>query len=271
MAVFVILNLLMLAFTPMPVVADEVWSDNFDDEVLDGWTLFGYEDDGTGSFLAETEGNFSAEGGELIVLDDDVNVARYNSTTSVGTWSFDMYIPDDDDGGIDVVFMSDGGRPGYDNPGPGTVFSGNWVALEAYTNVGSFFLWQAEEGNPASISSWDIEYHGWHYFNISRTSDGHFRVFHNGTLWMHRVPLYNVTSSEYLEVWFGNATGWAVDNIVVDDEPIPTTTTTTTTTPPTTNTTTTPPPPPIPFELIIIGGGIVVVAIVLVVVYARRR
>jgi hypothetical protein len=261
-----------MGYSPLASRSTVEWSDNFDDEVLDGWTFFGYRDDGTGNWSVRVEeDHFSAEGGVLTVLDDDVNVARYNSTTSVGTWSFDMYIPDDDTGSIDVVFMSDGGRPGYDNPGgTGTVFSGNWVALEAYVEVGSFIFWYAEEGDASAFTYWDIEYHGWHYFNISRTSDGIFRLWHNGTL--RALPVSNdVTSSDFLEVWCWNATGWAVDNIVVTDDPVTTITTpppTTTTPPPTTNTTTTPPVDWLPIG--IVGVSAVVIVVVLVIFLKRR-
>jgi hypothetical protein len=238
--------------------AAEVWSDDFETG-LDGWTFKGYEDDGTGSFIALTEGNFSDEGGNMTVLDSKVNVARHNSTTNVGTWSFDMYVPDDI-GAIDVVFMSDGGRPGFDNPGgSGTVFSGNWVAIEAFEDW--FGLWQAREGDTEILSFWEIEYYGWHHFDISRTSDSYFRVVQNGTQKASHVN-DDVTSSEYLEVWFGNATGWAVDNIVVDDTPPPT---------PTPTTTPTPTPSPLPWELIVMGGGVAAVVIVVAIVFLRRR
>ncbi|MHA2407868.1 MAG: hypothetical protein ACXACA_05815, partial [Candidatus Ranarchaeia archaeon] len=88
--------------------AAEVWSDDFETG-LDGWTIFGLDDFDTPEKI---EGNFSAASGMLTVLDDDINFARHESTTNVGTWSFDMFVPDvvpgDGWGGINVEFMGNG-------------------------------------------------------------------------------------------------------------------------------------------------------------------
>jgi hypothetical protein len=246
------ITLCVLCISVWPTTAAVIWEDDFDD--LDGWTFFGYEDDGTGnwSVLVEgIEGNFSAEGGMLNVLDDGVRIAKHNSPANVGTWSFDMYIPETDSGCIDVVFMSDGGRPGFDNPGgSGAVFSGNWVALEAYVDADYFIFWYAEEGDVSVFTNWRIEHYGWHHFEISRTSDGYFTLWLNGT--QKSLPATNdVTSSVYLELWCWNATGWAVDNIVVEAE--------------------TPPPPPPDIVPYVIVGGVAAVVIVLAVVILRRR
>ena len=88
--VFLVMVILASSFGPMFASADVVWEDNFDDPNLPGWTIFGYENE----FSQVTiEGNFSAASGVLEVLDDGMNFARHNSTTNVGTWSFDMFVP----------------------------------------------------------------------------------------------------------------------------------------------------------------------------------
>ena len=104
--------------------AAEVWSDDFHDPNLPGWTFFGHEND---TSHVEIGGNFSAASGMLTVLDDDFNVARQNSSTNVGTWSFDMFVPDDDDGHgfIGVDFMSNGSL----FPVHGNVSRRHWGAL----------------------------------------------------------------------------------------------------------------------------------------------
>ena len=236
--------------------AAEVWSDNFDDENLDGWTIFAYTN---GTSLVTKAGNFSAAGGVMTVLDDDINVARYNSTTNVGTWSFDMYVPDDGEGSIDVMFMSNGTRPF-------PAYSSMTVAVEAWLDMDRFDLWELRgnlQGNLFAQYTPPGGLEGWHHFDVSRTSGGRFLLYLNGTLISDTVN-NDVTSSTYLEVVCWNASGAAIDNIVVDDEPL---------LPPTTTPSTTPTPTaiPLPWDLIAIVSGVAVVVIVLAIVCLKRR
>jgi len=237
------------------VNANGSWQDDFETG-LDGWTFFGYEDDGTGNYSVLVEGNFSAEGGVMTVLDDGVNVARHNSTTSVGTWLFDIYIPVDDFGAIDIVFMSDGGRCGFDDPGnEGSVWSGNWITFEAWDDY--FALAKAVEGDFQALKWWhDSETSGWQHFNISRTSNGYVYVYLNGTQKAATPHTDDVTSSIYLEVWMWNAANYAFDNLVVIDKSLPDST----------------PPPDSPLWILItVGGGVAIAVIVLAIVFLRRR
>ena len=70
-AIAVALAILLSVF-PSASSAAVVWSDDFDDEVLDGWTTFGFENITNGLPI---DGNFSAEGGQLTAMDDDINSA----------------------------------------------------------------------------------------------------------------------------------------------------------------------------------------------------
>ncbi len=218
-----------------------VWSDDFETG-LDGWTIFGYE---SPTSTVTIEGNFSDTGGVLTVLDDDINVARHDSTVNGGTWSCDMLVQDDGEGYIYLLFMSDGAVPA--RAGPST-----FVCVGAYMTEGKFIVWQSVESSHAVIDITDIPLQGWHHIEVNRTSTGRFVVSLNGTPKADFVS-NDVTSSTYLEVWGGNATGCAVDNIVVDDaEPIITI-----------------PPPISPYVWLAVGGTPIV--IVLVVVFLRRR
>jgi hypothetical protein len=234
-----------------------VWEDNFDDENLDGWTITGYE---SWSSLVTITGNFSAEGGALTCLDDDINVARHDSTTNVGTWSFDMFVPDDGEGVIDVMFMSNGSRPYPDH------FGSLFMSVEAWIDHGRFDFWMLRgTGNGVLFDQFvPAEFGGWHHFDVTRESNGQFNLFHNGTF-KHQVLNNDVATSTYFEVWCGNASGAMIDNIVVDDEITITRTTTTTDDGPT------PPPTPIPWDLIAIVGGVGVVVIMLAIVCLKRR
>ena len=234
-----------------------VWQDNFDDGIPDGWTFFGYE----GVFDPDKiEGNFSVADGTLKVLDNDINLARHDSTVTVGTWSFDMFVPDDGYGSIYVEFMSNGSSI----LGNGSEF----VAVGAWLQEHKFVVWEITE--ISGIDTWDVLSHihveplqGWHHIDVTRTNEGHFKVYFNGTVPTLATPSSNftnndVTSSTYLQFWCNNATGAAIDNLIVRDDII-------------TPTPSTPIIDDTPWILIAVGGGVAVGVIVLAIVCLRRR
>jgi hypothetical protein len=236
--------------------AAEVWSEYFEGEIED-WTIYGYIYGGLGYDPVPTEGNFSYASGMLVALDDDVNIARHDSPTSVGTWIFDMFVPDDDDGHghVYVEFLSNGSS---------FIEFGNasFVSVGAYFDDNEFVLWSIV-GSSYSVYKHitDIPLQGWHRIVVSRSIEGRFLVAFNGTI-VANVTRTSVTSSMYLQFICNNATGAAIDNIVVE-EPIPTTTTSTPTTGGNGG---------IDWPLIAIGGGVaaVVIIVVLVIILKRR-
>lgn len=239
--------------------AVEVWSEDFNDELMTGWTTFAFESWEDGPIIA---GNFSAEGGMLVSLDDDGNFARHDSTVNVGTWSFDLYVPDMVDGYVGVAFMSNGTRP--------FEFDTRMISIEATTvGIDRFIFWwirgasNATATNAVAVTAYTPTESilGWHHIDVTRTSGGLFNIFFNGSF-EYTTVTNDVTSSTYLECFASNATGAAFDNIVVSN--------TIDVTPPAT-TPTTPDPTPIPWDLIAIGGGVAVVVIVLVIVVIKRR
>jgi hypothetical protein len=228
--------------------AAEGWSENFEDPNLPGWTLYGYENTSSQVMI---DANFSAADGTLKVLDDKVNIARHDSNISVGTWSFDMYVPDGYDGAFYVQFLSNG-----------TV---SWAGATNNSHVSAgffrdqFIVWREWGTSGAIIESGIMEtVPGWHHIKVNRTSDSHFEVCINGTL---RASFYysSMTSSTYLQIYSSHGNGTAIDNLVVSEEIPPITTPTT------------PEPTPLPWELIVIGGGVAVAVIVLAIVLFRRR
>jgi hypothetical protein len=231
--------------------AAEAWSEYFEAGLTE-WTIYGYIYDELGEDPVPTEGNFSYASGMLVALDDDVNIARHDSDTSVGTWSFDMFVPDDDDGhgNVYVEFLSNGSS---------FIEFGNasFVSVGAYFDGNEFVLWSIV-GSSYSVYKHitDIPLQGWHHIEVSRSSEGRFLVSFNSTI-VANVTRTSVTSSMYLQFICNSATGAAIDNIVVTipDEP-------------TTPTTPTPIFDPGP---IILVGIVAVVVIVLVVVFAKRR
>ncbi|MGY5879493.1 MAG: hypothetical protein RTV31_04535 [Candidatus Thorarchaeota archaeon] len=243
-----VIFLLCIPFFTNNASATEVWSDDFETDLGD-WTILGYNS----TDLSSIAGNFSIADGMLTSLDDDINIARHDSTVSVGTWSFDMFVPDDDDGtgSIDVMFMSNGSRP-YPQ------YASLTISFEAWYNENRFDLWEIRGLNDAALLDYFVPsgIEGWWNVIITRTSGGEFSIYLNETLRMSVVN-NDVTSSTYLEFFCANATGAAIDNLVVDDEVW--------------EPTTTPTPTPLPWDLIAIGGGVAVVVIVLLILIIKRR
>ncbi len=266
----VIILVLCISVCTTTTSAAVVWSDNFDDG-LDDWTIFAHSNPGN---LTKIEGNFTDADDTLKVLDDDLNYAWHNSTVNVGTWSFDMYIPDvaDDFGVIYVYIMSNGSRPIPMYPSD-FIAVGAWKPSSA--PAWSFIVWSMHGlDHPIHASFVNDPMQGWHHIEISRTNEGHFCIWINGTAEAHFT--YNaVTTSTYLEFYCYSTAGAAIDNLTVDDIPKPcsfehTTTTTTTTTATTTSTDGMTDDGDMTTLLIVTGVGIAVVVIVLVVFVKRR-
>ena len=252
------MSVLCISVCITTVNADVVWEDNFDDGILDGWTILGYENS---TSPVEIEGNISAASGMLKVLDDDMNIARHNSTTNVGTWSFDLFVPDDGYGSINVEFMSNGSTCS-------ALGNASFVAVRAWLEEDKFVVWRMVGSGSVILESIYVDsLQGWHHIDVCRSSDGRSRFYFNGTLEADFTQNV-VSSSTYLQFLCHNATGAAIDNLVVDDIPKepPTTTTTPTTT---TNGGTT--PPPINPVLIGVLGGIGVGVVLIAIIVLRRR
>ncbi|MFX1559378.1 MAG: hypothetical protein ACFFBL_02205, partial [Promethearchaeota archaeon] len=170
--------------------ATTIWEDNFENESLPGWTFYGWE--GVSSPV-KTEGNFSAADGTLKALDDDINVARHDSTVNVGTWKFDMYVPDDADGSVYLEFMSNGADH-LELSNSSVMIVGAWL------NEGRFMVWSMVGTSVHVSKNIHIPLQGWHHLEVSRTSDGHFYVWFNGTLEADFDSSY-VTDATYLQFW----------------------------------------------------------------------
>ncbi len=245
----IIALVLCISVATTAVQAAEVWGEDFESGMTE-WTTFAFVDWGEGPTIA---GNFSDAGGVRTALDDDVNYARHDSAYTVGTWSFDIYVPDTPNGYVGVAFMSNGTRP--------LEFASRVNIVEATTiGVDRFIFWVIRgASNSVAVDIYipDDSIIGWHHIDVTRTSGGLFNFFFNGTFEYTSVT-NDVTSSTYLEFFASNATGAALDNVNVSD--------TIDVTPPVT----TPEPNPIPWDLIAIGGGAVFVVLIVIVILKRK-
>jgi len=235
--------------------AATVWSEDFEGGMTE-WTTFAFETFQSGPVI---EGNFSVVDGALTSMDDDFNFAQHDSTNEVGTWSFDLYVPDVPDGYVGVNFMSNGSRP--------LDFDTRMISIEATTEGTDHFIFWWIRGVNQVLT--DIAYTpggsivGWHHIDVTRTSGGSFEVFFNGSH-EYTTLTNDVIHSTYLECFALRAEGAMFDNIVVSDS--------IDITPPTTPPTTPiPSGTPLPWDLIAIGGGVAVVVIILAIVCLKRR
>jgi pectate lyase len=254
----------LLFFTSLnPVVAAEVWSDNFDDGNYDGWTVTTGEWDATTNAL------------ETYYATTSVHMCRiwHESNVTVGTWSFDVFYPHSNPEPV-ILFMANGtdpvGAQEDDYQGYGLRISDDNIFLliqDGDWDRGTQLLASAEVGDWVGT---------WTSFDITRDSDGVIKVYVNATsnvavADISHSPLTEFSYSErfVIDSHFGDTT---FDNIVVSDtiditEPVTGTTSTTTTTTTTTIDGTT---PPLDMTMLIIaGGGIAVVAVIIVIVKLR--
>ena len=206
------LVLLCLSQVTSSTSAAGTWEDNFEGPP-EGWTFFGWSN-ATPQYEI-IEGNFTTADGTLKVRDDDINIARHSSTVTVGNWSFDLFIPEDygATGEVYVWFMSNGSRPATEFP-LRCFMIGAWFpddrfyVIEWYDSLYAIHSQIDVDDIPADSIS------GWHHIDVSRNSTGYFEVYFNGTFVDDFVGI-SVTSSTYLEFLCNNATGAAIDNIVV--------------------------------------------------------
>jgi hypothetical protein len=222
-----------------PSIATEVWADDFEDSSHDDWTL---------NSCAVIDGTLKSTGSS--------GSAYHESTTAVGTWSFDLEAK-----GFTIGI--DWGWQGFIFP---TVFfmsthpeetpwhfyaistsqvstqDGSIPVVEIRKNSpnggGAFYTW-------VKLASYDIEDgFGWKHFDVARTSGGQITVLMNGTQIL-QVTDTDFDSSEYFVFMGGVDRG--VDNIIVDDVPMVS-----------------------GLPLLILGPAVLVVTIVTVVLVRRR-
>jgi len=232
-AIVFLAALLLSARTCSAVV---IWQDDFNDGDYDGWNIY------QGDF--EVTGNALVANGSYGVW----NFIRHTSTTTYGTWSFDV-LSEDAPQNHTYVYIISGGTVDFPNyrlciwtgsfdgwaPGPGVSL------LKQNTTI------------TVSIADWFTgTLSGWHSYEVTREETGQFHISVDGVLRI-TVTDTEITSSGAFR--FGAQENSGIDNIVVD---APATTTPTPT-----------PPPAIPgFPLLAI---IIAVPLAIGVVAVKRR
>ncbi len=181
-----------------------VWSDDFSGGKLDGWTI---------------RGNFAA-GKTLKTLDcptcyQGLNVASHPSPIAYGTWSFDVYISSALEPRMLIMFVSDC-PPDMPLAADCEIHVYMLEVLEySHTVLNLIKLTgKGENQTPSDLASYratrDIS--GWQHVDITRDTDGRFRVYLNRKLVMDVVDKSITTSQNFAFLAPG---GKALNHIVV--------------------------------------------------------
>jgi hypothetical protein len=261
----------MFATQPILCKAAEVWSDDFDDGNYDGWTV--------------QEGEFSATNHVLEITNtEEYNLIYHESTTVVGTWSFDMRVGESTWMNT-FAFMAS------------NIWLGNFGGEEFWFFEDGYYLTFGRDPTRFTFAKfqdgtgldWATSYayiplagaSGWQHIDITRNNAGEMNIFINGTLRIE-VNDTDISTSDFVCFCGRGVEGYniAIDNVTVSDsiDITPTTTSTTetteTTTEETTTTTTTSPTPTgdgiDTTMMLLIGGGIAAVVVVLLIVWKMK-
>ena len=182
-------------------LSSEVWSDDFENVTrsLDEWTFDGWDPP-----------NITLSNGLLYTDGPDTNLLTHNSTTAVGTWSFDLFLEESNDYFTFVYFMSPYWElDWFDYEGNVfyiyTVQSQNYYFLGNDQHIGG--MYDLDEVQFISVS-------GWRHIDITRQSDHNMFVFLNGVLLLQGTDS-DQSTSEFFKVL---SSDYAVfDNITVSD------------------------------------------------------
>ncbi len=189
---FVVVCLILvggLVCSKVPVVAVEVWSDDFNDGNLDGWTV--------------TYGSFSTVDNSLRALVPS-SCINHSSSVNIGTWSFDLYISGLASSGAHVCYSCESfviyPITGYD--------------LKVSPNAFELMVWYQSYDDCIGSYYPPTRMTGWQHVDITRDSTGHICVFINGTLQIETEDT-TITISNYFHFFCGPDEG--LDNVVVSD------------------------------------------------------
>ncbi|MFW9846175.1 MAG: hypothetical protein ACFFD6_05480 [Candidatus Thorarchaeota archaeon] len=239
-SVFTILIFLYITFTP--VSAGVVWSDDFEDGNLDGWTS-GFD------VFSVVDGVLRCEPPEGYMYP-----IGHSSSVASGTWSFDIYHKNMDT--QEVTFIDSDAEDG-------TYFlrlSGTSIYLGS--EIGGF---------ADAIDNHDQEVAGWQSIDVTRSASGEFNVWVNGTHIMQGVDT-GLSLCDRLVVGMRN--GGCFDNVTVSntvDIVSPTTTSTTSETTATITIDGATDPNGIRMELLIVGISVPIVLVVIVIIWKLKR
>jgi hypothetical protein len=191
------------------------WSDDFNDNNYDGWTV--------------SYGAFSVPG-YLIGTQSGFNEIYRNNSVAYGIYRFDLWENHTAQKDRHIYFISNDWDKNSTN---GYSISFEYGATSNFT----LYKWNGLIASVLDRATIPIEVPGWHSYNITRTPDGVFQIERNSTSLLSATDNSTTTSSYYIYSIVGE--GGIIDNITVTGYVSPTTV------PSTPTTTTTPSTPPV--------------------------
>ncbi|MGY5859349.1 MAG: hypothetical protein RTU63_08260 [Candidatus Thorarchaeota archaeon] len=162
-------------------IATEMWSDDFEDNDISDWTI--------------GDGDFSADGGTLKPNGTDWNYIAHSCSVEWGTWSFDVYVTNTEDGYFKVFPLDD------------------YVIIfeEAENRIELHRI--SQRGGPLdTYTSPSVQ--GWNNYTMTRTDNAYTVVYMNGT------PILEGWGSTAIEgdvFEIESQSGPKFDNIIVDN------------------------------------------------------
>ncbi len=288
------LAFIVLLFTisiQTPVEAVGLIYEDFEDMNYDNWGTYGEVFNRTENrYYPANSANFSASDKTLKVtgpagdwLRQLYSIAYLNHSVNYGTWSFDLYMVDTPGHEIVIFLLADSIYPSSISNNisePSMTYGYIFVILTygSWTNYDRPLIefWYINNGVDNVIDRYNLGPSGstwpggWTHFDIIRNLAGHFYIYLNGTLCMSiQPPVHNIPSGYFT---FGGQAGHAIDNLTIQDIPIPSETTeTTTSTSTSTSTPTTPTQLDLTPVLLSISSIELVVIVLLVVLYFKQR
>jgi hypothetical protein len=182
------------------LLSSEVWSDDFENvtKTLSEWTIF-----------SDNIPNVTLSNGLLHSDGPGLNVLTHNSTTDTGTWSFDMFLEENNEYWTWLYFM----MVSWDD------WWGEGYAFNIQSSAGHHFfvldyIFPGGDGLVELGSVSFDESSTWYHIDITRQSDNWMYVFLNGMLLLEARDS-RVISSEYFRINSDNHV--VFDNITVSD------------------------------------------------------
>ncbi|MFX0184821.1 MAG: hypothetical protein ACFE95_17195 [Candidatus Hodarchaeota archaeon] len=200
--------------------AKVIWEENFESG-LENWEVSGFNV----TDFTPLPGNISDTNGILRITGDDTQetIAEHPSTQATGTWSFDLDVTPTKRNHFYVAFFGENSKnlsesiPFEYGVMPVTASFGMWDSEFVFYRrmKGSSSITSLGRYSPSQIL-------GWHHFDITRTTEGVFNIFINGS---HRNSFQDTIymTTEVFRISGGPGPG--IDNIVVQDDFVFTTTT----------------------------------------------
>lgn len=177
-----------------------VWADSFGDGELDGW------------YMDKSEMNFYIIDGKLMAGPDKGGEISHESLVSSGTWSFDLFFPDD------LPYRYKDYRICYicdENISSGIGFQTFSIVDDTQLTLNNISDGLVSRGEYVNIGR---RLAGWEHFDITRDEMGKSRIYLNGDLIIQFQDEETISSK-----WFilqSPAVGPSLDNIVVRNQVI---------------------------------------------------